>query len=70
MISFLPDPDHNNSGRALWGLSHGVPEASQARVAEALVELHNARSDPETRSSCARLVELYGGPNMSAMLAK
>jgi hypothetical protein len=70
LIEALQDPDHNNSGRALWGLGHGVPVEHQARVAEALLELHGARSDPRIREDCERIVRAYGGEAMAARLAR
>jgi hypothetical protein len=70
LIAKLTDPDHNNSGRALWGLGHGVPEEQQARVAAALADLYRARSDPGTRRDCRRLVERYGGAEMAAALER
>jgi len=71
LIETLADPDWTNTGgRALWGLGQGVPEHLQAKVAAALVELHNARSDPGVRRSCVRLVEQYGGPTFTSRLAR
>jgi hypothetical protein len=70
LIATLADPDPNNHGRALWGLSHGVQPADQARVVEALVSLHALRTDGSTRRECERLVALYGGPEGSARLAR
>ncbi len=70
LIEVLRDPDHNNSGRALWGLGHGVPVEHQARVAAALVELHNARSDPRVRADCERIMRAYGSEAMAAKLAR
>lgn len=61
LIATLSDPDANNWDRALWGLGHGVPQALQPKVAAALVDLHNSRSDPQVRETCAGLVQRYGG---------
>jgi len=61
LIATLSDPDANNWDRALWGLGHGVPQALQPKVAAALVDLHNSRSDPQVRETCVGLVERYGG---------
>lgn len=69
LIATLTDPDHNNSGRALWGLGHGVPDAQKPRVVTALIELHKNRSDPQTRTTCARIVQEYGGDEAAARLA-
>ncbi len=70
LIRILTDPDHNNSGRALWGLSHGVLDSEKAKVVDALVDLHNARADPQVRASCRRTIEMYGGPAALNRLAK
>jgi hypothetical protein len=70
LIETLADPDWNNSGRALWGLEHEVPVALQPKVAAALVELHNSRSDPRVREDCVRIVKRYGGPSYEARLAR
>jgi hypothetical protein len=71
LIEALADPDWTNKGgRALWGLGQGVPESLQSKVAAALVEFHNARSDPGIRRSCARLVEQYGGPAATSRLVR
>lgn len=69
LIATLADEDWINNGqRALWGLGHGVPEAQQKKVAAALVQLHNSRSDAGTRKTCADLVRRYGGEEMATKL--
>lgn len=50
-------PDHNRSGRAIWGLGHGVPEASQPRVATFFLDLFEARAGD--RDSALRNVARY-----------
>jgi hypothetical protein len=70
LIETLSDPDFNNWQRALWGLGHGVPPALQPKVAAALVDLHNNRSDPSVRESCKRIVAQYGGPEYESKLLK
>lgn len=70
LIEVLADPDWNNWQRALWGLGHGVPQEHQAKVAKALVEMHNTRADARVRQDCARLVRQYGGEAMAAKLDK
>ena len=70
LIETLSDPDFNNSGRALWGLGHGVPTALQPKVAAALVDLHNNRSDQYLRENCKRIVAQYGGPEYESKLLK
>ncbi len=70
LVATLSSGDTENAGRALWGLGHGVPPELQHRVAAALVDLHNGRSDAPTRATCARLVKEYGGPEFEAKLKK
>jgi hypothetical protein len=70
LIAALSDVDHNNWGRALWGLGHGVPEPQRARVVKALVDLHDNRTDPGVREDCARIVSDYGGPAAEARLLR
>ncbi|QDV08169.1 Regulatory protein BlaR1 [Planctomycetes bacterium Poly30] len=53
------DPDHNNSGRALWGLTYGVPEASHADVADFLILLFEARSSASIRRDCLQGLRTY-----------
>lgn len=69
LIATLSDPDANNWERALWGLGQGVPDSLRGKVAAALVELHNGRSDPRTRERCARIVRQYA-PELEAKLKK
>jgi hypothetical protein len=70
LVATLSSGDTENAGRALWGLGQGVPPELQTRVAAALVDLHNGRSDAQTRETCARLVQEYGGPAYQAKLKK
>lgn len=70
LVEVLADPDPNNWQRALWGLGHGVPAELQPRVVDALVDLHDARTDPQLRETCARLVARYGGPEAAARLER
>jgi len=70
LIATLPEADTNNSERALWGLGHGVSERLQPKVVDALVELHNSRSNRGTRDICARIVSNYGGVEARARLSK
>jgi len=64
LIKALPDEEW----RALWGLGFGVPRKSQRKVAEAILELHNSRTDPKVRKDCARLVRKYGGEELASKL--
>lgn len=55
LIEELDEPDWNNSGRAAWGLTYGVPEAAYQVVEEALVaaipeELHDYTREQEYRA--------------------
>jgi hypothetical protein len=70
LIATLADPAPDNWQRALWGLGHGVPTELQPKVVEALVDLRDARSDPQVRETCARLVTRYGGPEAEARLER
>jgi hypothetical protein len=70
LIDALADPDANNSGRALWGLGQGVPEALQPKVADAMVQLFEARSDPQTRTGSLRLLRQYGVERHAIALEK
>jgi hypothetical protein len=47
-----------------------TPRAQQARVVEALIGLHAARSDRSTREECERSVREYGGEQALARLAR
>lgn len=60
LIEVLGEVDSENSGRALWGLGHGVPPASQPAVAEAMKKYFDARSDVYSQSSALRLIGQYG----------
>lgn len=60
LIEVLSDPDWNNWGRAIWGLGYGVPEDQQTKVAAAMLQMYELRSDPKTRGKCERLVRAYG----------
>ena len=55
-----------SSVEALWKRARGgvLPRVNW------LVDLYNARSDPGTRQSCARIVKQYGGPELEAKLKK
>jgi HEAT repeat protein len=60
LIEVLSDPDWNNWGRAIWGLGYGVPEDQQKKVAAAMLQMYELRSDPKTRGKCDRLIREYG----------
>ncbi|APZ92477.1 HEAT repeat domain-containing protein [Fuerstiella marisgermanici] len=60
LIEVLSDPDWNNWGRAIWGMGYGVPEDQQTKVAAAMLQMYELRSDPKTRGKCERLVRVYG----------
>ncbi|MCA9049697.1 MAG: conjugal transfer protein TraF, partial [Planctomycetaceae bacterium] len=62
LIETLSDPDWNNWDRALWGLGYGVRESEQQKVAEAMLQMIENRSDPKTRGKCEKLVQQYGSP--------
>ena len=60
LIEVLSDPDWNNWDRALWGLGYGVREAQQEKVADAMLQMYENRSDPKTRGKCAKLIQQFG----------
>ncbi|MAT73102.1 MAG: hypothetical protein CMJ58_26760 [Planctomycetaceae bacterium] len=68
LIETLAVSDHNDWGRALWGLGYGVPEGLQPKVAEALADMYVARSDPRTRQTCRDLIKRYAGEEAAAAL--
>lgn len=68
LIAALSDPDINNSGRALWGLGQGVPAALQPKVADAMLQLFEARGDASTRRDSLRLLRQYGVERHAAAL--
>ncbi len=68
LIETLADPDHNDWGRALWGLGYGVPEEFQPQVADALADMYVARSDSRTREKCRKLIRQYAGEEALAKL--
>lgn len=70
LIETLSVSDHNDWGRALWGLGFGVPEELQPKVAKALADMYVARSDPRTRQSCRDLIARYAGEEAVAELPK
>lgn len=68
LVTALSDPDANNSGRALWGLGQGVPTALQPKVADALLQLIQARSAAHTRHEALRQLRQYGVERHAAAL--
>jgi HEAT repeat protein len=55
LIEELDEPDWNNSGRAAWGLTYGVPEAAYQAVEQALIaaipeELNDYTREQEYRA--------------------
>jgi len=63
LIKAAVHPDHNNSGRALWGLSYGVDEAQHGVVAEFALKLFKSRNNPSFRSKAMTLITAYAGPD-------
>jgi hypothetical protein len=53
----------NVSGRALWGLKHGVPQKLQSKVAQVVLRLLEARSNPYIQQECLSLLAVYGTTN-------
>ncbi|MEZ6128430.1 MAG: hypothetical protein R3C59_07090 [Planctomycetaceae bacterium] len=70
LIETLSDPDWNNWDRALWGLGYGVRESEQQKVADAMLQMIENRSDPKTQEKCARLIQTYGSEEQKARLSE
>lgn len=71
LIEVLEDPDWNNSGRALWGLSYGVPPVSKDRVVDAMLDLYEHRSSTKVRERSAAIIRDYGGEDrLDALLER
>jgi len=69
LIEVLADPDWNNSGRALWGLSYGVPVVSQQTVVDAMLDMYANRNTTKIRERSARIIRDYGGEDrLNALL--
>lgn len=60
LIEVLSDSEWKNRDRALNGLRYGVPESQQAKVAAALLQMYESRSDSDTRKRCAELIQIHG----------
>ena len=52
LVEELSDPDWNNSGRAAWGLTYGVPEEAKTLIEEGLL-----KALPEEINTCPRTQE-------------
>lgn len=68
LIAALADPDRENGWRALWGLGQGVLPADEPRVADAVLQLFEARGDAQTRENSLHLLERYGLDRHAAAL--
>jgi parallel beta-helix repeat protein len=62
------DRDHNNWGRALWGLSFGVPREHQGKVADFALKFFAARGSEGARDKAVRLIEAYAEPRHAAQV--
>jgi HEAT repeat protein len=49
LVEELADPDWNNSGRAAWGLAHGVADEAKPLVEEGLLSALPEETNPYTR---------------------
>lgn len=49
LVEELDDPDWNNSYRAAWGLTYGVPEEARSLVEEGLLRALPEETNPQTR---------------------
>jgi len=68
LVEALADPDHNNSGRALWGLGQGVSDGESKLVADAALALFEGRGAQSSRTDALRLLARHGGPVHAAGL--
>lgn len=68
LIEVLSDPDWNNWDRAIWGLGYGVRESERQKVAAAMLQMYENRSDPRTREKCRKLVQQYGSDEQKVKL--
>jgi len=68
LIEVLAEPDGNTSGRAAWGLNHGVPEELQPRVADAAAKVVESRASGYLATQSWDLLKRYHGPeNLEAL---
>ena len=75
LIELLAHQDTTNiAGRCAWGLQQGVSQAQYPLVADAMLKLLDARSDPYLRTQALRCLGTYAGPQqakgLQALLAK
>ena len=70
LVDALSDPDSNNSGRALWGLGHGVSAAGRPKAADAFLALFESRGSARTRNECLRSLRTYGSEKHAAALER
>ncbi len=70
LMKAAEDADPNNSGRAIWGLGHGVAEENHPLVADFALDLFEARSSPRARGDCMFMLEQYAGPSHIEPLEK
>jgi hypothetical protein len=49
LVEELADPDWNNSGRAAWGLTYGVPEEARSLVEDGLLRALPQETNEQTR---------------------
>ncbi len=64
------DKNNRNAGRAMWGLSHGVPEQHQKMVADFMLQVFYARSSSHIRRECLDTIGRYAGPSHAEELKK
>lgn len=68
LIEVLAEPDGNTSGRAAWGLNHGVPGELASRVAEAAARVVGNRAEGYLAAQSWDLLKRYHGPdNLNAL---
>jgi hypothetical protein len=58
LIEELADPDWNNSGRAAWGLTYGVPEEAKSMVEDGLLKALPQETNEYTRKEEFRALRM------------
>jgi len=58
LVEELADPDWNNSGRAAWGLTYGVPEEARSLVEDGLLKALPQETNEQTRKEEFRALRM------------
>jgi len=59
LLDAATDPDFNVSGRAMWGLGHGVRPVDYSHVATGVIRLMESRDSPQIQLKCLRMLRTY-----------